>query len=418
MSKRPKALSTVSYFIFAAILGLFLLVYVVLPKYFASTYDVAGVHNALGDLTEVASDVVKTEPKPILVPHIKTPDKVKAIYMTSWVAGTPSIRKNVIAIADTTEVNAIMIDIKDYTGQVAFEVNDPELKKLGVDTKRIADIDALIKELHEKNIYVIGRVAVFQDPYMVKLHPEWAVKRSSDGGIWQDRKGITWIDAGAKDNWNYIAQVARESYNRGFDEINLDYIRFPSDGNMKDIAFPFSKTTPKPEIMKEFYKYIADALRKDGIVSSADLFGMTATAHDDMNIGQILTDALVEFDYVAPMVYPSHFPATWNGYANPAAVPYKVIKDSMGSAVERAKMIGVVSNASTTPEELASAKKANQKYVDKLRPWLQDFNLGATYTAAMVHDQIQATYDVGLDSWMIWDPNNKYTSTKGALLAE
>lgn len=415
MSKRQTRSYRTPFLILCGVLFLFILAYVVLPGFFSTSYDDA---KAVKALSNTVSAVVKPEVKAPEVAHIPTPKAVKAIYMTSWVAGTQSIRKNVIAIADTTEANAIMIDIKDYTGQISFEVNDPELKKIGSDTRRIADIDELIKQLHEKNIYVIGRVAVFQDPYMVKLHPEWAVKRSSDGGIWQDRKGITWIDAGAKDNWNYIAQIARESYNRGFDEINLDYIRFPSDGNMKDIAFPFSKTTPKPTIMKQFYQYIADALRKDGIVSSADLFGMTTTAHDDMNIGQVLTDALENFDFVAPMVYPSHFPATWNGYANPAAVPYKVIKDSMSSAVQRAKMMGVVTNASTTPAELAAAQKANQKYVDKLRPWLQDFNLGATYTVAMVKDQIQATYDVGLNSWMIWDPNNKYTSTKGALLPQ
>ena len=133
-----------------------------------------------------------------------------------------------------------------------------------------------------------------------------------------------------------------------------------------------------------------------GIKISADLFGMTTTNTDDLNIGQILEDALNNFDYVSPMVYPSHYPPTFLGFAKPAEKPYEVVKYSMDQAFTRAI------NASSTPL--------------KLRPWLQDFDLGAVYTADMVRAQIQATYDAGLNSWMIWDAGNTYTV--GAFLPE
>ena len=390
--------------VFLAVAAIFFLLSVVGPRIITSSYDseVANkshVALATSSLSANAANIASSL-KPVLhvATHIETPVAVKALYMTSWVAGTPSIRENVVSIIEKTEANAVVIDIKDYTGRVAFEPNDPALMKIGSSDKRIADIDAFIDELHSKGIYVIGRIAAFQDPYMVKLHPEWAVRRASDGGIWKDYKGISWIDPGAKGMWDYLANLSKESHSRGFDEINFDYIRFPSDGNMRDIAYTFSSTTKKAKTMESFYEFINKELKKDNITISADLFGMTTTASDDMNIGQVLVDALKNFDYVSPMVYPSHFPATWNGYKNPAAVPYEVVKASMGSAVARAEA------ASTSPL--------------KLRPWLQDFNLGAVYTPAMVKAEMQATYDVGLTSWMIWDPNNKFTSSKAAMKAE
>ena len=385
-------------FILIAVVAIVVLLSIIGPRLASYSYNVNEVVAPIKAISTSTKPAV-VEPAPIvhIATHIPTPTAVKALYMTSWVAGTPSLRSKVVSILDTTEANSVVIDIKDYTGKVSFEVNDPDLAKLRISDKRIADIDTFIDELHSKNIYVIGRLAAFQDPYMVKLHPEWAVKRASDGGVWKDYKGISWIDAGSKGMWEYLVMLAKESHSRGFDEINFDYIRFPSDGNMKDISY-ISSTTPKATVMRNFYEYIHNSLATENVKTSADLFGMTTVAIDDMGIGQMLVDALVNFDYVSPMVYPSHFPLTWYGIPKPATEPYKVIKISMGSAVERAKL------ASTSPL--------------KLRPWLQDFNLGATYTPDMVAAQIQATYDVGLTSWMMWDPNNRFTSTKAAIKAE
>lgn len=337
------------------------------------------------------------EPLPPVL-HVKTPDAVKAIYMSSWVAGTPSVRERVIGIVNHTEANSLMIDIKDYSGRISYQVSDPELQKIGSVEKRIRDIRELIAQLHQENIYVIGRIAVFQDPYFVKLHPELAVKSKNTGGAWKDRKGITWLDASSQEVWDYVIAIAKDAHEVGFDEINFDYIRFPSDGDLKDMTFPISGTRSKPEVIKEFFAYLDGHMKTAGIITSADIFGMTTTAADDLNIGQVLENTLPYFDYIAPMVYPSHYPDGFHGWANPNAHPYDLIQYVMKSGVDRAMMV-----ASTTPL--------------KLRPWLQDFSMGApTYGKKEVEDQIQAVYDVGLTSWMLWDPSNKYKG--GALLKE
>lgn len=321
--------------------------------------------------------------------HIQTPDQVKALYLTSWAAGTKSLRDGVLSIVDTTEVNSVVIDIKDYSGKIAFEVNDPVLQEMNITEKRISDIDALIEDLHNRGIYVIGRISVFQDAKLVQIWPEEAVKTATNKNVvWEDRKGISWMDPGSKKVWDYVARIGDEAYSRGFDELNFDYIRFPSDGNMKDIYYPVSEGRVKQEVIGEFFAFL-DQHFEGRVPISGDLFGMTTTNTDDLGIGQNLEIALTYLDFVCPMVYPSHYPSGWNGFSNPASKPYEVISIAMKRGVERAQAIGVDPN--------------------KLRPWLQDFNLGATYTKDMVKAQIDATYDVGLDSWLIWDPANTYT---------
>jgi len=343
----------------------------------------------------VKEDVVVEEK--FIPTYVETPTPVKAIYMSSWVAGTPSFRSKLVKIIDETEVNSVIIDIKDYTGKVSFLIDEEPFKEMNSSENRISDAKEFIESLHKKGIYVIRRISVFQDPHLVSVWPEEAVKKSSDKTLpWKDHKGISWIDAGSVKVWEYTVELAKISHEYGFDEINFDYIRFPSDGNMKDIYYPHSEGKVKHEVMKSFFEYLRENLKDDNMKISADIFGMTTTNTDDLGIGQVLEDALLNFDFVAPMVYPSHFPNNWAGLAKPAEKPYDVIYKSMGKAVERAEALG------ESPL--------------KLRPWLQDFDLGAKYTAELVEAQIKATYDVGLDSWMLWDPKNIYT--KEALVIE
>lgn len=321
--------------------------------------------------------------------HLDTPEPLKAIYMTSWVAGTPHIRTRVVDLIDTTEINAVVIDIKDDTGNISFLPRDSYLQEFGSGVDRIADIDEFLALLHKKGIYVIGRISVFQDPLLVKIKPEWAIKSSARATTWYDRRGLAWIDVGALGAWDYTIAVAREAYARGFDEINFDYVRFPSDGNTQDMVFPFSEGRSREVALEEFFSYLSYSLSDDGFPISADLFGLVTTQTDDMGIGQVLERALPYFDYIAPMVYPSHFGDGVYGIPKPALDPYQTVYRAMSVAVGR------TITASTSPS--------------KLRPWLQDFDLGAVYTPEMVRAQISATEDSGLTSWMLWDPSNRYT---------
>ncbi|MEX2013464.1 MAG: putative glycoside hydrolase [Parcubacteria group bacterium] len=401
--------------IFVSLIAIGSVIFVIsifLPSFLDSTYRAS---LSIPEKAQVAA--VET----ILASHLETPEPLKAIYMTACVAGTPSWRGNLKELIETTELNSIVIDIKDYTGVVSFPNNFPKTNS-GKGCV-VADMREFIQELHEADIYVIGRISVFQDPSYTSLFPELAVKKASDGEVWKDYKGLSFIDVGAKPYWDYIVALSEESYALGFDELNYDYVRYPSDGNIKDALYTwtpnqsstssdgtgqasttqFSRPMTKPEVLESFFAYLYESLKDTDIKTSVDLFGMTTTVGNDMGIGQVLELALPYFDYVSPMVYPSHYPKTWNGFANPADNPYEVIKIAMSKGVEREQVLNISNGlATTTPS--------------KLRPWLQDFNLGATYGPDKVRAQIQATYDVGLTSWMLWNAGNKYTGT--ALLVD
>ncbi|HEY4503500.1 MAG TPA: putative glycoside hydrolase [Candidatus Paceibacterota bacterium] len=346
-------------------------------------------HSLYDSLFQVAA--TGALPSPFVVTHIATPNSLKALYMTSWVGGNEKLRNNLVRIIDETELNAIVIDIKDYTGRISFLVEDPSLKKIGSAESRIKDIKEFIGMLHDKGIYVIGRISSFQDSYLVRRHPEYAVKNKK-GDVWKDFKGVSWLDAGGHQVWDYLSAIGNEAYSVGFDELNFDYIRFPSDGNMEDISYPYSNGKIRSEVIKDFFVYIDEAFRPKGIPISVDLFGMTTSNKDDLGIGQILENALAHFDYVSPMVYPSHYPPNFNSWKNPAEKPYETVFYAMSKGYARAVL------ASTTPM--------------KLRPWLQDFSInGTTYTPQMIRQQIQAVYDVGLPSWMLWNASNVYTAS-------
>jgi len=337
-----------------------------------------------GDMTSNTSNSL------IPVTHLKTPESVKALYMSGWVAGSNKFRDSLIKIVDETELNTVVVDIKDSTGRISFTTDNPDIQKIGSSENRIKDIKELISLLHSKNIYVVGRISTFQDAYLTKLRPEWAIKKISDGEVWKDRKGLSFLDPTNKNVQQYILNLALYSYGVGFDEINLDYIRYPSDGNIKDINYNLATGETRSDNMEKFFKYFSSEIKKnENIPISGDVFGLTTEAKDDMGIGQVWEKTIPYFDFVCPMVYPSHYPSGHAGYKNPALYPYEVINRALASAIVKTKAI-------------------NQD-VSKIRPWLQDFDMGTTYTKELIKAEMKATYDNGLDSWMLWDPSNKYT---------
>ncbi len=370
--------------------------------------------------------------------YVPVPDAVKALYMSQCVVGTPSFRNDLVTLVEETELNAIVIDIKDYTGKLAFNTDHPDLAGSVSDACGARDMREFVASLHEKGIYVIGRITVFQDPYYSIKHPDLAVQFANPAGtVWKDHKGLSFIDVGAKPYWDYIVTISREAHELGFDELNYDYVRFPSDGPMQNIAFSWAKDEQKQIVLEDFFAYLHDAMKDrskypvgvEPPILSADLFGMVTTNYDDLNIGQVLERALPYFDYIAPMVYPSHYPNGFNGWSNPNTVPYELIKFVMDAAVRRTTATSspvavrggeavvttvlvppTASGTATTTKEVATDLYTKPVYdKDKMRPWLQDFDYGGTYDAAEVRAQIRATYDAGLDSWMLWAPSNRYT---------
>ena len=319
---------------------------------------------------------------------------VKGIYATSWSAGNSKKINELISIIKKNNLNSIVIDIKDYSGYLAYDIPIEEAKIAGaLSQTKIKSINELIQKLHSENIYVIARVTVFQDPVFAKAYPQHAIKNKSTGQIWKDNKGLSWIDPASKNYWNYIIKISRDASNRGFDEINFDYIRFPSDGDLKNITYPFwDEKTPQKEIIKEFFSYLRKEL--NDIKISADVFGLTTIASgSDLGIGQIIEDAYLNFDAVCPMIYPSHFASGSFGYKNPADYPYEVIRSSLEEALRKI-------------QNTTSSKSL-------IRPWLQVFDLGARYDNKKIQDQIKATEEVLANTnyyggYLLWDPKNIY----------
>ena len=365
-------------------------------------------------------------------PLANPPSVIKAVYFTGWSAGVEDRVNYLTELIKTTELNAAVIDIKDYSGYVLYDIKLPEVEKYKAKEIRISKINSLIKRLHDEEIYVIARISVFQDPVLAKARPDLAIHSKKTGGLWLDNKKLAWIDPAAKEAWDYNIAIARDAVSRGFDEINFDYIRFASDGNLSDMTFPFyNNQTLKQGVIKDFFKYLRNEL--PGVKISADLFGLSTVQQDDLGIGQVIEDAYSYFDYVAPMVYPSHYASGFLGYQNPALYPYEVVKYSMDNALKRLIDYGLQPAATSTNSTSTNSTSTNPElFKAKLRPWLQDFNLGANYNATMVRKQIEAVYDAArlltpersdggqasstpefVNGWMLWNSSNVYT--KGAL---
>ncbi|MFA5175469.1 MAG: putative glycoside hydrolase [Patescibacteria group bacterium] len=315
------------------------------------------------------------------------PIKVKGLYLTAYSAGNPQKISEIIGLIKSTELNSVVIDLKDYSGLVLYDSKIDFVNKNGLKETRIKNIKSLVKKLKDNGVYAIARISVFQDPMLAEKKPDWAIK-TKDGKLWRDKKGLAWVNPIKREVWDYVISVAKEASRAGFDEINFDYIRFPTDGDMGALAYAIGGKK-RYEVMNEFYKYLSERMKNEPVYISADLFGLTTekSGEDDMQIGQRLSDAVKYFDYVCPMVYPSHYPKNYMGFKNPAEHPYEVILNAMKSGLEQS----------------AGSR-------GKLRAWIQAFNMGAIYDGDKIKAQIKASDDAGADGWILWNARNVYAA--------
>ncbi len=428
----------------AIIIGIVTALLVGAPRMTAVSYDIQQASVVSSSTTVSAEDAVVVQEevpdtRPV-VQHVPLPAQVKNIYMTSCVAGTPSFRQDLVELMLETEVNSVIIDVKDYSGTISFPPESVAWKSAWENARcGTRDMRQLIEMLHDNDIYVIARITVFQDPFYTNVRPDLAVKKLDGVTNWKDGKGLSFIDVAAQDYWDHIIELAVESYNLGFDELNFDYVRYPSDGNMRDISFPLSAAgeygSDKQANLEAFFAYLDEAMEDESNFAayrhentgkasstpytSADLFGMTTTNTDDLSIGQVIERAAPYFDFIAPMVYPSHYPNDYLGLGDPNNYPYKIVNHAMASGVRRMMASTTVvegfvhepiysTNASGTKTFTGQYKKPVYD-ASRLRTWIQDFDYGGDYDAADVRAQIQASYDAGVMDWMIWAPSNRYT---------
>lgn len=313
------------------------------------------------------------------------PDYVRGVYLTAASAGRDSYRQSLIKKMKASRINTVVIDIKDYSGYILYDSQVPSVREYKAFRKAM-DAKKVVDEFHQADIYVIARQTVFQDPVLASARPDLALKTKS-GAVWRDRKGLAWLDPRARGVWEYNVAISKEAVTLGFDEINFDYIRYPSDGNIANLAYNIPAGLTKSEGMQSFFVYLSDQLSKETPIS-IDMFGLvmdSANTKYDLGIGQRLASALDYFDYICPMMYPSHYADGYLGFANPADHPAEVIRH--GIAVSSPVWIG---------------KRAT------LRPWLQAFSLGATYNQTKIEAQIKEAEKASTTGWLLWNARNVY----------
>ena len=350
---------------------------------------------------------------------------VRGVYMTTVVANdrgraATRLRKGILELLDETEVNGVVIDVKEVDGGLV--ITD--------------ELRGLIRELHGEGVWVIARQVVFKDSWQEREHPEWYLRRKN-GSIWRDNRGGSWLDPASRDVWAYQLNAAKSASDAGFDEIQFDYVRFPSDGNIADIVYPvYDGLRPRYEVMRSFFSYLGDELGayRPELILSADLFGYVAIHEADLGIGQRLRDIGESFDYVSLMAYPSHYYGGFEVPADPGrnlpalffpyhaadvsrtavAHPHDVVYRSLLIAEDILSGRATTTNTVATSTPPASPTEEGKRRA-KLRPWLQDFDLGVDssrgirYDAAKVRAEIDAAEAAGASGWLLWSPDNVYT---------
>ena len=325
---------------------------------------------------------------PVLPPRVAKPEVVKALYLNAWAAGSSRKLERLIDIADKTEINSFVIDVKEG-GEISYASKVKLAIDAGANREYIRNVRRMLDTLRAHDIYPIARIVVFKDPVLAEARPELAVK-NKDGSVWKDNKGKAWVDTYNRAVWDYNIALAREAIELGFSEVQWDYIRF-TDAPMSYRAravYPAAAGRTRQDAVREFMLYSREKLKDLDVPVTADVFGLTTSTKGDMGIGQEWEKMIDAVDVILPMVYPSHYIPGNYGLSSPNAFPYRVIYRSMQDAIERSKPFA---NAAT------------------IRPWLQAFTLGPPrYTPAHVRAQIEAVYDAGLTEWVLWSPGSNY----------
>jgi hypothetical protein len=320
------------------------------------------------------------------------PQAIKAAYLTYFGVGDRGIRGRVLDLLERTELNAVVIDVKGDRGWILYPTKvelAQSARAQGPGTLR--QFDALMADLKARGVYTIARIVTFKDNVLAQHRPEWAVMDTQTGRPWIDREQLAWVDPFREEVWNYNIAIAHEAIERGFDEIQFDYVRFPTDGKLANARYskPVSKQTRLPAIAA-FLERARRELGAHGAYVAADVFGYIAFNENDTDIGQRVEELAPHLDYICPMVYPSGYHVGIPGFRNPVQNAYQVVRESVRLINKRA-----------VPAQV------------RVRPWLQDFRDYAfdrrIFGVAEVRDQIRGSDEGGGVGWMLWNPRNAYT---------
>ena len=320
---------------------------------------------------------------------------VRALYVNRFAAQSSARMRHLVGLADSTEINALVVDMKDEFG-LNYQSENPAFAANAGSMNKVRNVRALVDTMRAHGILPIARIVVFKDSVTARVHPEWTIRRP-DGSVWRDHKGLAWVDPHHRALWDYNIGVAEELVRLGFGEIQFDYIRFPEPyASLPRQVFPADRGQKKPDAIAEFLRTANARLDKLDVRTTADVFGLTTTVNGPLEVAQSWEKLAPVTDVLLPMVYPSHYPRGSLGVARPNAEPYRVVNIAISRARERNEALGVRGEA--------------------VRPYLQAFSLGQpNYGAEELRQQKQAVYDAGYDGWVLWHPGSKFEPFEAAL---
>jgi hypothetical protein len=320
-------------------------------------------------------------PKPKPVPRAY-PDEIRGVHVTMALASVPGKIDQYLAMT-RHGLNTLELDVKDENGEVGFQHPKVPLAREVGTAKNYYDPVEVAEKAHAAGVYLIGRIVCFEDPVLTQNAPRYAI-RTTTGGVWTTSSGLGWANPYDQRVWDYNVALGEAAAKAGFDEIQFDYVRFPTDGDLSAAVFPGKTKQSKADVITSFAKYAGEHLKPLGVRVSADVFGLSATRN--MGIGQRPKKLGQYLDTIYPMVYPSHFgPGEYN-LPDPNAQPGRTV----GLALR--DFDGQLTGLDT-----------------RIVPWLQDFSLGRTYTLADVQDQIEAARDAGAEGFLLWNAAGVYT---------
>lgn len=326
------------------------------------------------------------------VPLVAPPDTVRGLYVNRWAAVGQKMWQ-LIDVAKRTEVNALVIDVKDDRGFVLYRSQVPLARAIGADTNTAMParrVRAVLDSMRAHGIYPIARIVVAKDPLLAEHRQQWAIRRRADTArVWRDRAGQPWLDPTHPEIWKYAADLAAEAVRLGFSEVQFDYVRFPDEDRViREGRYARLNGRTRAQVIRDQLAYVDSLVRPLGVRNTIDVFGLTATDTTDMGIGQQWELFIDRADVVLPMVYPSHYARGTFGLANPNASPYETIDRSLQDM--KARSAGIPNAA-------------------KIIPWYQDFTLGRPrYGPEQVRAQIRAGEDNGIPDWILWNPRSVY----------
>jgi hypothetical protein len=312
------------------------------------------------------------------------PEKMTGVYFPSTCLCGRSF-EGIIHYMEAAGLNMAILHAKDPQGRLFWKSDNSTAVNIGAPTRN-GTLEKAVQILKQKGMWTVAKLDVFQDSLLVTNFPEMGVMDSKTGELWVDRKGLHWANPYDQRVWEYSIALCLELINIGIDEIQFDYVRFPSDGDLSAIEYPIIlENTSHAECIGRFLAYANSKLKHLGATISVDIFGLTAWKAEDFGVGQVLEKIAPHVDVLCPMLYPSHFPDNFLSLKNPGQYPYKIMKLSL--------------------EEM---KKRTNK---DIRPWIQGF----WYSPTEINAQLQGARDSGVKNWTVWNPAGRYDKTFSAL---